>query len=65
MSVPPSRPEVSTLPGEVWATLAGDLKQQVISLMAQLAFNLLAAQTDWFVRESEHAQPIQPPQNPA
>jgi hypothetical protein len=65
MSVPPSRLDVPTLPGEVWANLANDLKQQVISLMAQLAFNLLAAQTDWFAREPEHAQPIQPPQNPA
>jgi hypothetical protein len=65
MSVPPSRLDVPASPAQVWANLANDLKQQVIYLMAQLAFNLLATQTDWFAREPEHAQPIQPPQNPA
>ena len=65
MSVQPSPRDVPTLPAQVWANLANDLKQQVIFLMAQLAFNLMADQADWFAKEPDHAQPIQPPQNPA
>jgi len=65
MSVQPSPLDVPTLPAQVWASLAIDLKQQVICLMAQLAFNLMADQADWFAREPEHAQAIQPSQNPA
>ena len=65
MSVQPSPLDVPTLSAQVWASLADDLKQQVIFLMAQLAFNLMADQADWFAREPEHAQPIQPSQDPA
>lgn len=65
MSVPSSPLEVPTLPVQVWASLTTDLKQQVIFLMAQLAFNLLADQSHWLVKEPEHAQPIQQSQNPA
>jgi len=65
MSVQPSPLDVPTLPAQVWASLANDLKQQVIFLMAQLAFNLMADQADWFAKEPEHAQPIQPSQDPA
>jgi hypothetical protein len=65
MSVPSSPLEVPTLPAQVWASLTTDLKQQVIFLMAQLAFNLLADQSHWLAKEPEHAQPIQQSQNPA
>lgn len=65
MSVQPSPLDVPALPAQVWASLASDLKQQVIYLMAQLAFNLMADQSDWFAREPEHAESIQPSQNPA
>jgi len=65
MSVQLSPLDVPTLPAQVWASLTNDLKQQVVFLMAQLAFNLMADQLDWFAKEPEHAQPIQPSQNPA
>ncbi len=69
MSLPSSSPDLSKVPADLWANLATDLKQQVIFLMAQLAFNLLADQSHWFAKEPEHghplAQPIQQPQNPA
>jgi hypothetical protein len=64
MSVHPSPLDVPTSPAQVWASLANDLKQQVIFLIAQLAFNLMADQADWFAREPERAQPIQSSQNP-
>ncbi len=48
MSVQPSPLDVPTLPAQVWASLAIDLKQQVIFLMAQFAFNLITDQADWF-----------------
>lgn len=65
MPVQSSPLDVPTLPAQVWASLANDLKQHVIFLMAQLAFNLMADQADWFTEEPEHAQSIQPSQNPA
>jgi hypothetical protein len=65
MSIQPSPLDTHTLPAHVWVGLANELKQQVILLMAQLAFNLMADQSDWFAREPEHAQSIQQPQNPA
>ena len=65
MTVQPSALDVPTLPAQVWASLTNDLKQPAIFLMAQLAFNLLADQLDWFAKEPEHAQPIQQSQNPA
>jgi hypothetical protein len=65
MSVSPSPLDVCVVPTEVWASLTTDLKQQVIFLMAQLAFNLLADQSHWLAKEPEHAQPIQQSQNPA
>jgi len=65
MSVQPTPLDVPTLPAQVWASLADDLKQKVIFLMALLAFNLMADQADWFAREPEHAQSTQPSQNPA
>ena len=65
MSVPPSPLDVSRVPTDLWASLATDLKQQVIFLMAQLAFSLLADQSHWLAEEPEHVQPIHQSQNPA
>jgi hypothetical protein len=65
MSVQLSPGDVPVLPALVWVCLSNDLQQQAIFLMAQLAFNCVADQSDWFVKESENAQPIQQSQNPA
>jgi hypothetical protein len=65
MSVQPSPSDFSAIPATVWASLAKDLKEQAICLMAQLALNLVADQSDWFGKEFDHAQPTQQPKNPA
>jgi hypothetical protein len=36
---------------QIWAHLASDLQDQAIRLMAQLALNLVAAQSDWLGKE--------------
>jgi hypothetical protein len=36
---------------QVWARLATELREQAIHLMAQLALNLVLAQSDWPTRE--------------
>lgn len=64
MSVQPSPSDISAIPATVWASLAKDLKERAIYLMAQLAFNLAADQSGWFGKELDHAQPPQQPQNP-
>lgn len=64
MSVQPSPSDVPAIPAHVWACLAKDLQERVIYLMAQLALNLVADQSGWFAKESDHAQPPQQPQNP-
>jgi hypothetical protein len=35
----------------VWARLASELRDQALRLMAQLAFNLVTAQSDWLGKE--------------
>jgi hypothetical protein len=62
MSVQPSC-EATVSPAHVWACLAKDLQERAIRLMAQLAFNQVAAQSSWFVKEPDHAHSAQPPQN--
>jgi hypothetical protein len=52
-------------PAQVWARLAVDCRAQVIRLMAQLAFNLVAAQSDSPVKESNHVIQPEHTQNPA
>jgi hypothetical protein len=59
----PATPIVS--PAQVWARLAADLQARAIRLMAQLAFNLVAAQSDLPIREAHYASLSHPPQNPA
>lgn len=36
---------------QIWAHLATDLRDQALHLMAQLAFDLVAAQSDWLGKE--------------
>lgn len=52
-------------PAQVWARLAADLQTRAIRLMAQLAFNLVTAQSDWLIKESNHAVQTHYTQNPA
>lgn len=55
----------STAPTCVWASLALELKERTVQLMAQLAFNRIADQSGWFTKEPDHVQPNQQPKNPA
>ena len=48
----PTRPAV--LPTQVWTCLTPDRRSEVIRLMAQLAFKLVNAQADSFIREANH-----------
>jgi hypothetical protein len=48
-------------PAQVWARLAADYRARAIRLMAQLAFNLVAAQADLPIKESDHAVPTNHP----
>ena len=45
------------LPAQVWARLAADCRERAIRLMAQLAFNLVAAQAESPIKESDHVVP--------
>jgi hypothetical protein len=65
MSIQPAPVDVPILPALVWACLTNDLKQQVIFLMAQLAFNCIADQSDWLAKENQYVQPIQQSQDPS
>jgi len=47
MSIQSSSTSCSTSPAQVWARLATELQERAIRLMAQLAFNLVAAQPEW------------------
>ena len=50
--------EVPVSPAQVWARLAVDCRTRAIRLMAQLAFNLVVAQTDLTTKEAVYAAPI-------
>lgn len=52
-------------PTQVWARLATDRQVQVIQLMAQLAFNLIASQSDTSPTEVAHAYRANVAQDPA
>ena len=49
---------------QVWARLATELREQAIRLMAQLAFNLVIAQSEWpgkeYTRDLESCQTKDP-----
>jgi hypothetical protein len=47
MSIQSSSANCSISPAQVWARLATELQERAIRLMAQLAFNLVAAQSEW------------------
>ena len=47
------------LPAQVWARLAADCRERAIRLMAQLAFNLVAAQAESPLKEVDHAVPTE------
>lgn len=49
---------------QVWARLATELQEQAIRLMAQLAFNLVVAQSDWPEKEYTHDLPSRQTQDP-
>jgi hypothetical protein len=49
---------------QVWARLAAEYRAQVIRLMAQLAFNLVAAQADSPIQESVYAGSTDHSQDP-
>jgi hypothetical protein len=48
---------------QVWTCLAADNRAQAIRLMAQLAFNLVIAQSDWATKEAEHEVSPRPPED--
>jgi hypothetical protein len=57
-----------TSPNQIWARLATELQERTIRLMAQLAFNLVAAQAGWLAvkdKESNYATQSCQPQSPA
>jgi glycosidase len=68
MSVQTSPAECPVSPPQVWTRLATELQKRAIRLMAQLAFNLVATQSEWLVaedKESDHVIPPSHPQDPA
>jgi len=52
-------------PVHVWARLTADRRAGAIRLMAQLAFNLVLAQSDPLVKEPSNDKPTHRTQNPA
>jgi hypothetical protein len=52
-------------PAQVWVRLATDCRMRAIRLMAQLAFKLVADQSDTFIEESNYVVPSRHAQNPA
>jgi len=57
MSHPFSATDRRISPAQVWARLAADYRARAIRLMAQLAFNLVAAQADSPIKEADYAVP--------
>jgi hypothetical protein len=53
------------VPVHVWEYLTADRRARAIRLMAQLAFNLVLAQSDSLVEEPCYAKPTHHPQNSA
>jgi hypothetical protein len=50
-------------PAHVWTRLTADCRARVIRLMAQLAFNLVVAQSNALVKESCYDKPTHRTQN--
>lgn len=53
-----------TLPRQVWDCLTDERRAQAIRLMAQLAFNLIEAQTVAFIQEKHHVASNQAKDSP-
>jgi hypothetical protein len=53
--------EQPVLPAQVWTRLAADVRQKTIDFMAQLAYNFVAAQADFLVKEAQQCLPTSPP----
>jgi hypothetical protein len=53
--------EQPVLPAQVWTRLAVDVRQKTICFMAQLAYNFVAAQADFPVKEAQQCLPTSPP----
>lgn len=49
---------------QVWTQLTTELRARAILLMAQLAFNLVLAQTDLLVKEPNYVESTRHTQNP-
>ena len=47
-----SQSDLCVLPTQVWSSLATDLKAHAVWLLAQLAFNLVTAQTEPTTKEA-------------
>jgi hypothetical protein len=66
MSVPTNPSPDSVVLTQIWAALNADLQGAVIRLLAQLAFNLLTAQTASSInKEAPYAISSDQSQNPA
>jgi hypothetical protein len=52
------------LPQQVWVGLSAERRAQAIRLMAQLAFNVIEAQTVAFNQERDHVTHKQPEDSP-
>jgi hypothetical protein len=65
MSRQSSSTDCYVLPAQVWVRLASDCRTRAIRLMAQLAFKLVADQSDELIKESKHVAPSCHAQNPA
>jgi hypothetical protein len=52
-------------PSQIWTRLAADLRDRAMRLMAQLAFNLVVAQSEWlgkeYTRDRQSCQQKDPP----
>ena len=63
MSHPVRTTDRSVSPAHVWVRLATRYRGQAIRLMAQLAFNLVTAESTAAHQESTHAGPMHPPKD--
>jgi len=66
MSIPNTSSDDSMTLAQIWSALNADLQGSVIRLLAQLAFNLLTAQTESSInKEAPYAISSDQSQNPA
>jgi hypothetical protein len=66
MSIPNTSSDNPVTLTQIWAALNAELQGSVIRLLAQLAFNLLTAQTEPSInKETVYAASSDQPQNPS